>query len=138
MKAILILAVVGLCLAIVVGAAANSQSASEKQFCDSVDNLQSSVTSLTSGGSPTKEELQSDLSDLKSAFGDVASDAKKLTDANISSLQNAWGDFKSSVQGVENASSLSDAEQTISQAASGLESAVRSTAKTYDCSSSGS
>ncbi len=128
----------GVAIAIVIGLLANSQSVAETQYCDSLSSLQSSIKNLTSlnASSATQGDLQSDVSAVQSAWGDVKSSAQQLSSVNQSSLDSAWNDFSKAVQGVTSASSVSDAEQSISQSADGLASAVSSNLKSYDCSSS--
>ena len=134
------LVVVGVAIAVVLGVVSNSQSASEKQFCKSLSSLESSLTNLTSlnASTATQGDFQSDVSSVQSAWGNVKSSAQDLGNADISSLQSAWGDFASALQGIPSSGSVSDAEQAISQSADGLESAVKSTLDSYDCSGSSS
>src|SRR4051812_1509685 len=108
---IVTLAALGLVLAVVVGVAADSQSDAEKNFCKSMDSLQSAANNLTTlnGSSLSQGEIQSDVSTLQNAWGDVKSDAGKVHKANIDNLQSAWSDFTSSIKNVTDAASLSAA-----------------------------
>ena len=128
----------GVVLAVVIGLLANSQSAAEKGFCNNLNSLESSLTNLTSLNPSTASQgdFQSDVSSVQSAWGDVKSSAQHLSGINMSSLNSAWNTFSQAVQNVPSASSVSDAEQSISQAANGLESAVKSSIDSYDCSNS--
>ena len=130
----------GVVIAVVIGLLANSQSASAKQYCDSLSSLESSVTSLTSlnPSSATQDDFQSDVSAVQSAWSDVKSDAQQLQDVNMDALDSAWDDFSQAVKGVTSSSSVSDAEDSISQSADALASTAQSNIKSYDCSDSSS
>jgi hypothetical protein len=136
----IILAGVGLLIAIVLGLASNSQSVAETQFCNDLDGLESSITNLTSLNptSATQGDFQSDVSAVQSAWGNVKSGAQHLSGVNMDSLDSAWDDFSKAVQGVTSSESVSDAEQAISQSAKELTSAVQSSIDSYDCGSSSS
>jgi hypothetical protein len=127
----------GVVLAVVIGLFGQSQAVAEDQFCRSLDNLSSSIQSLTSldPASATDDDLQSDVSAVESAWDDVKSDAQSLSSVNMNSLDSAWSDFESAVKSVPDSASVSDAEQTISDSAKGLESTVQSNVQSYDCSS---
>ena len=131
------LAGAGVVLAVVIGLLGQSQAVAEDQYCHSLDKLSSSVQSLTSldPSSATQDDFQSDVSAVQSAWGDVKSDAQSLSSVNMSSLDSAWSDFESAVKSVPDSASVSDAEQTISDSAKGLESTVQSNVQSYDCSS---
>ena len=131
------LAGAGVVLAVVIGLLGQSQAVAEGRFCDSLDELSSSVQSLTSldASSATQDDFQSDVSAVQSAWSDVKSDAQSLSSVNMSSLDSAWSDFESAVKSVPSSASVSDAEQTISDSAKGLESTVQSNVQSYDCSS---
>src|SRR5262249_47768683 len=60
---IITLVAVGVALAIVIGALANSQSADEQKYCDSLQSMQTALTSLTSLDPKTasSDEVQSDI-----------------------------------------------------------------------------
>jgi hypothetical protein len=135
---IILLVVAGVAIAVAIGLLANSQSVADTRYCDDLSSLQSSIKNLTSlnPSSATQGDFQSDVSAVQSAWGDVKSSAQQLSNANQSSLDSAWNDFSKAVQGVTSSSSVSDAEQSISQSADALASAVSSSLKSYDCSSS--
>jgi hypothetical protein len=137
---IIVLVAGGVGIAIVIGLLANSQSVAQTRFCNDLSSLESSITNLTSlnPSTATQGDFQSDVSAVQSAWGDVKSSAQHLSGINMSSLQSAWNDFSQAVQNVPDASSVSDAEQSISQSADGLESAVKSSIDSYDCASSSS
>ena len=132
-KALIItLVLAGAGLAIVLGLVANSQSHAEKQYCDSLSSLQSSLTTLTSLNPSTasQDEVQSDIDAIQSDWSTVKSDASNLSDANQQALDDAWDSFQSSVSDLSGGSGSTEDVQT---AAKGLESAVQSNADSYDC-----
>jgi hypothetical protein len=128
----------GVIVAVVIGLLGQSQTVAEKQYCNSLDGLSTSVQSLTSldPSSATQDEFQSDVSDVQSAWNDVKGDAQSLSNVNMSSLDSAWGDFTSAVKGIPSSASVSDAEQSISDSAKGLQSTIQSNLQSYDCSGS--
>jgi uncharacterized protein YukE len=127
----------GVVVAVVIGLLGQSQAVAETKFCNSLDSLSSSVQSLTSlDSSATKDDFQSDVSAVQSAWNGVTSDAQNLSSINMSSLDSAWSDFESAVKSIPRSASVSDAEQTISDSAKSLESTVQSNLQSYDCSSS--
>ena len=136
----IILVGVGVVIAIGIGLVANSQSVAEVRFCNNLSSLGSSITNLTSLNpqSATQDDFQSDVSAVQSAWGDVKSSAQHLSSVNMSSLDSAWDSFSKAVQNVPDSASVSDAEQSISQSADGLQSAVTSSIESYDCSDSSS
>lgn len=136
----IILVGAGVVIAVAIGLLANSQSVAEDRFCDDLSSLGSSITNLTSINpqSATQGDFQSDVSAVQSAWGNVKSSAQHLSDINMSSLDSAWDDFSNAVQSIPDSASVSDAEQSISQSADGLESAVKSSIDSYDCSESSS
>ena len=129
---IITLVLVGAGLAIVLGLVANSQSHAEKQYCDSLSSLQSSLTSLTSLNPSTasKDEVQSDIDAIQSDWSTVKSDASNLSNSNQQALDSAWSTFESSVSDLTGGSGSTE---DVQNAAKGLESAVTSSADTYDC-----
>jgi hypothetical protein len=137
---IIVLVAGGVGIAIVIGLLANSQSVAEKGFCNNLNSLESSITNLTSlnPSTATQGDFQSDVSAVQSAWGDVKSSAQHSSGVNMSSLDSAWNDFSQAVQNVTSDTSVSDAEQSISQSADGLESAVKASIDSYDCSGSSS
>jgi hypothetical protein len=78
------------------------------------------------------------VSAVQSAWGNVKSSAQHLSGVNMSSLDSAWDNFSKAIQSVPDSASVSDAEQSISQSADGLQSAVKSSIDSYDCSASAS
>jgi hypothetical protein len=128
---------VGLVIAVVIGVASNSQSVAENRYCRDLEALQSSVTSLTSltPTSSTQGEFQSNVGAVQSAWGNVKISAGHLSGVNLDALDNAWNDFSEAVKGVPSSASVSDAEQAISQSTQELQSAVRSSIDSYDCTS---
>jgi len=73
---------------------------------------------------------------VQSAWGNVKISAGHLSNVNLDSLEDAWNDFAQSLQGVSASASVSDAQQAISQSGQALQSAVKSSADSYDCSDS--
>ena len=137
MKVIIALVVAGVAVALVLGFTGQSQAVAQRQFCQSLDSLNSSLQQLT-GLDPTSAsegEFQSDASAVRNAWTDVKEDAASLSNANLNSLDDAWDEFANSLNGLGQASSVSDAEQAISSSADGLEAAVSSSLKSYDCTS---
>ena len=127
----------GVVLAVVIGLFGQSQAVAQDEFCRSLDDLNSSVQTLTSldPTSATKDDFQSDVSDVDNAWDDVKSDAKDLSNVNMNSLDSAWDDFTSAVKSIPGSASVSDAEQTIAESAKGLESTLQSNLQSYDCAS---
>jgi hypothetical protein len=130
------LVAVGVVIAVVIGLLANSQSVAETRYCNNLSSLESALTSLTSSAS--QGDFQSGVSAVQSAWGDVQSSAQHLSGINMSSIDSAWDSFAQAVQGVPDSASVSDATQSISESANGLESAVKSSFDSYDCSDSSS
>jgi hypothetical protein len=127
---------VGVVIALVIGLTGNSQSRAQKQYCDNLDNLQSSLTSLTTlNASATQEEFQSDAEAVRNDWTDVKESAQNLSDANLNSLNDAWDAFSQTVGSLGNNASIADAEQAISQSADGMQAAVQANRNSYDCSS---
>ena len=132
------LVAVGVVIAVGIGFASNSQSVAEKRYCNDLETLQGSLTNLTSLNPTdgTQGEFQAATGAVQSAWGNVKVSAGHLTDVNLDSLEDAWNDFAQSLQGVSASASLSDAQQAISQSGQALQSAVKSSADSYDCSDS--
>ena len=132
------LVAVGVVIAVGIGFASNSQSVAEKRYCNDLETLQGSLTNLTSLNptSGTQGELEAATGAVQSAWGNVKISAGHLSDVNLDSLEDAWNDFAQSLQGVSASASVSDAEQAISQSGQALQSAVKSSADSYDCSDS--
>lgn len=132
------LVAVGVVIAVGVGFASNSQSVAEKRYCNDLETLQGSLTNLTSLSptSGTQGELEAATGAVQSAWGNVKISAGHLSDVNLDSLEDAWNDVAQSLQGVSASASVSDAEQAISQSGQALQSAVKSSADSYDCSDS--
>ena len=132
------LVAVGVVIAVGIGFASNSQSVAEKRYCNDLETLQGSLPNLTSVNPTdgTQGEFQAATGAVQSAWGNVKVSAGHLTDVNLESLEDAWNGFAQSLQGVSASASVSDAEQAISQSGQALQSAVKSSADTYDCSDS--
>jgi HPt (histidine-containing phosphotransfer) domain-containing protein len=132
---IILLVVIGVGLAIVLGALGNSQSSAEKQYCSALDGLQSSVEVVAASDPSTNpDQLQSDIAGVQQAWGNVKSASSHLSSVNQSSLDKAWSGFQSAVK----SSSGSSSSQSIVSAAQSMESAVQSSIDSRDCSSSSS
>ena len=86
---IFVLVAAGLALALVIGFLATSQSRAEKDYCDDLGTFKSSLA--TAIGSSSASELQSNVSAVQSAWGDLKNSASNLEDNNSSSLDSAWG-----------------------------------------------
>ena len=126
---------VGVVIAIVIGLTGNSQSRAQRQYCDSLDNLQQSITALTTlDASASPQTFQSDAESVRNDWTDVKQSAQDLSDANLDSLDSAWNEFAQSAGSVSDSTSVADAEQAISQSADGMQSAVQSNLDSYDCS----
>ena len=132
------LVAVGVVIAVGIGFASNSQSVAEKRYCNDLETLQGSLTNLTSLNptSGTQGELEAATGAVQSAWGNVKISAGHLSNVNLDSLEDAWNDFAQSLQGVSASASVSDAQQAISQSGQALQSAVKSSADSYDCSDS--
>ena len=122
---------VGVVLAVVLGLLANSQSVAEKKYCNSLDGLQSSLVALTSlnATAATSGQVQSDVDAVQSAWSDVKSAGSKLSDDNQANLNSAWDSFQTAVGNLNDGGSTAD----VQSAATGLETAVQSSIKSYDC-----
>src|SRR5262249_51354518 len=97
---IIVLALAGVGVAFLVGFASRSQGVAEKQYCDSLGSLQSSVNSLVSldPASATQDQFQSAVSSVQSDWNGVKSAAQNLHNANTSSLDSAWNSFEQAVK----------------------------------------
>ena len=131
--AVFVLAGAGLVIAVVLGFVATSQSSAEKHYCDDLGSFKSSISALV--GSTSADELKSNASAVSSAWGDVKSSAQDLKDNNSKSLDSAWSSFTQAIQNVPQSGSIDAAKQSITQAAQGLQSAVKSSVDSYNCSS---
>ena len=122
---------VGVVIAVVIGLLANSQSVAETQYCNSVDALQSSITTLTStsASSLSQDQVQSDIDGIQSAWGNVKSDASHLHDLNSQDIDSAWDSFESAVKDLNNGGSTED----VQNAAKSLGTAAQSNADSVDC-----
>ncbi len=137
MKALIALIVIGVVIAVVIGLASNSQSVAERQFCDDLGDLQSSITNLTSldPASASSGEFESDLDAVRSAWTNVKGGAQQLGEANLNALDDAMDEFAKTAQSLPGNASVADAEDAISQSAQGVQSAVQTSKESYDCSS---
>ena len=136
MKVLIGLVAAGVALAVVIGLFANSQPAAARDYCNDLDDLQASITSLTSldPATATADEFETDVNAVRNSWTDVKGSAQSLSDVNMESLDDAWSDFSQTVGSLGNNASVSDAEQAISQSAAGLQSAVQANLDSYDCS----
>jgi hypothetical protein len=136
---IIILLVVGVGLAILIGAlsAAGKQTQAEAQqdLCSSLGSLQSSAANLTGLDPKTasKSQYQSDVSAVQDDWNQVKSDAQDLHNINMSSLQGAWNAFEQAVQNVPSDASVQSALQDVSQAGQQLISTTQATASGLSC-----
>lgn len=133
---IIVLVSAGVGIAIVIGLVANSQSVAEKQYCNSLADLQGSVATVTSYNPSTSssDQLQTDIDNVQSDWSAMKSDASQLSNLNQESLDSAWDDFESAVKDLNNGGSVDD----VQSAAKSLGSAVKASIDSYDCSDSSS
>jgi hypothetical protein len=138
MKLIIGLVAIGVVIAVVIGLFGNSQSVAAKQYCNDLNDLQASITSLTSldPATGTADEFETDADAVRNAWTNVKGSAQSLGDVNMDALDDAWADFSQSVGSLGGNASVSDAEQAIAQSADGLQKAVQSNIDSYDCSGS--
>jgi len=129
---IVILAVAGLAIAVVIGFVATSQSRAEKDYCDSLSSFKTSLANVA--GSSSVSDLQSNVSAVQSAWGDLKSSASNVKDNNSSSLDSAWSNFTQSITNLPQSGSIDAAKQSVTTAAQNLQSAVAASVKSYDCS----
>ena len=115
-----------------------SQADARQAFCSSLSGLESSTQSLTalSPTTATKDDYESALSDVDSAWDQVKTDAGDLTDAGTSALESSWNSFESTVGDVPDDATVSEALNSVSQAAQSLLSTTKSTISGPECSSS--
>src|SRR4051794_11530363 len=108
MKWLLIVLVgVGVVIAIVIGLTGNSQSRAPRQHRDSLDNLQQSITALTTlDASASPQTFQSDAESVRNDWTDVKQSAQHLSDANLDSLDSAWDEFAQSAGSVSDSTSV--------------------------------
>jgi hypothetical protein len=139
---IIVLVAGGVGLAVLIGILGDrggeSQAQAQQSFCSSLSGLESSIQSLT-GLSPTsasKDDYQSAVANVDSAWDQVKTDAGDLKDVSMSTLDSAWDSFTSAVDDVPDDASVSDALGDVSQAAQSLLSTAKSTLSGPDCSSS--
>ena len=99
MKVIIGLVAAGVALAVVIGLFANSQPAAARDYCNDLDDLQASITSLTSldPATATADEFETDVNAVRNSWTDVKGSAQSLSDVNMDSLDDAWGDFSQTV-----------------------------------------
>jgi hypothetical protein len=134
------LVVIGVGAAFAIGFGGRSQSAAQKQYCDSLASLQTSVNSLVAldPSTASQGEFQSDVSSVQSAWSNVASNAQKLHNANSSALNNAWNNFEQAVKSVPGNASADTADGDVASSAKALQSAVNNNINSYNCTNSGS
>ena len=139
---IIVLVAGGVGLAVLIGLLGDrggeSQAQAQQSFCSSLSGLESSIQSLTdlSPTSASKDDYQSAVSNVDSAWDQVKTDAGDLKDVSTSTLDSAWDSFTSAVDDVPDDASVSDALSDVSQAAQSLLSTTKSTLTGPDCSSS--
>jgi len=140
---IIIAVAVAVGLAVLVGVLGtrNSDSPTKAEavssLCSSLKGLQTSIKTLTNidTSTATKSELENDVNGVETSWNQVKSDAQAVQDAPTGSLDSAWNDFTSAVKDIPNAGSVSDAVDSVTQAAQQLGSAAQSTASSINCSS---
>jgi len=139
---IIVLIAGGVGLAVLIGLlggrGGESQAEAQQGFCSSLSGLQGSIQALA-GLSPTsasKDDYQSAVSNVDSAWDQVKTDAGDLKDVSMGTLDSAWDSFTSAVDDVPDDASVSDALDDVSQAAQSLLSTTKSTITGPDCSSS--
>ena len=104
-------------------------------LCSSLKNLGGSIQTLVGlGTSGTKDEYQSDVTAVQTAWGQVQTDYQTLKNAPPGDLSNAWSNFDSAVKAVPDSDSASDAVNSIKQSADALQSAAQTTASQLSCS----
>lgn len=136
---VVVLVAVGVGLAVLVGVLGtrNEPSTSEavSSLCGSLTSLETSIQNLASidPSTVTQSELQSDLDAIQSNWNQVKSDAQDVQGASTGQLADAWNGFKSAVADVPNAASISDAVNSVSQAAQQLVSTAQSTVSSLNC-----
>jgi len=137
---IILLVACGIGLAVVIALVGRndgeSQADAQQSFCSSLDDLDSSITSLTSldVSTASKDDYQSAVSEIEDDWDDVKSDAQELGSIDMSQLDSAWDSFTSAVDDVPDDASVSDAVQDVTQSAQSLASTVKSTLTGPDCS----
>src|SRR5215510_8756924 len=89
---IIVLAAVGVGLAVVLGIASNSQTRAEKQYCSALQSLQSEVSVLQNldPSSTSTETLSTTLDAIQSDWGGVKSAAQNVAGLDENSLDDAW------------------------------------------------
>jgi hypothetical protein len=139
---IIVLVAAGVGLAVVIGLLGGrggaSQADAQQSFCSSLSGLESSIEGLTSLSPTTasKDDYQSAVSNVESAWDQVKTDSSDLTGVTTSELDTAWDSFQSAVDDVPDDASVSDALSHVSQAAESLASTTKSTLTGPDCASS--
>jgi hypothetical protein len=134
------LVVVGVGAAFAIGFGGRSQSVAQKQYCDSLASLQTSVNSLVALNPATASQgqFQSDVSAVQSAWNDVTSNAQKLHNANSSALNSAWNNFEQAVKNIPSNASTQTADGDVTNSAKALQTAVDNNISSYNCTTSGS
>ena len=144
---IIVIAVVAVIAAVVIGIVVvtndngNDTSKTEaiNTFCGSLKTLETSVQSLTGlSSSSSKDEYQSDVTAVQTAWDQVKTDAQAVQDAPTGDLDSAWNDFDSAIKDVPNDASVTDAVNDIKQSGQALVSTAQTTASQVNCSSSSS
>ena len=135
---IIVLAAVGVGLAVVLGIASNSQTVAEKQYCSALESLQSEVSTLQNldPSTTSKETLQTTFDAIQTDWGDVKSAAQNVANLDENSLDDAWNNFESAFKNIPSDASVSDAQSDVKTQADALQSAIKSTESSVDCSSS--
>lgn len=133
---IILLAVVGLALALVIGYAANSQTRAEKQLCSSLDSLQSDVQNLKAIDPSTYSSgtLQTGLQTIQAQWKTTVSDAKDVADFDKDDIESAWSTFQGAVTGIPSGTSPEEIQSTVTSAADAFVQSVDATIGDLDCS----
>jgi hypothetical protein len=136
--AIVVVAVIAIAGAVVVINKNDEPSKAEaaSTLCVSLKKLGSSVTALTQvkPGGTTKDQLQSNISTIKSDWNQVKSDVQDVKNAPTGDLDSAWSSFVATVKSVPSASSVQAAIDSVKQSGQQLVSAAKSTESQLSCS----
>ena len=83
-------------------------------------------------------EFQNNVVAVQGAWGNVKTSAQHLGGVNMDSIDKAWSDLPQAVKSVPSSASGGDAQESISESAQGLQSAMQTSLNSYDCSGSSS
>jgi hypothetical protein len=141
MQWIIVLVAAGVGLAILIGVLGtrneeSSQAEAVSGLCSSLSDLDSATSDLTSldPATASKDDFDSDVSDVQDAWDEVKSDAGEVESTTMSELDSAWDSFTQAVQNVPSDASAGDALQSINQATQQLASSTKSTLGAVNCS----